>query len=282
MMSGRDSYYCDTTRPRYNRPFMPRISPFSLAGKTAFVAGASRGIGLAIAKEMAAAGAHTILAARSLDKLKQEADALRADGFSAEPFQLDVASSESIQSCVDQAPAIDILVNVSGTNVRKHLKDYTQEEYERIMQTNLHGIVQLTRGLGQKMVDRGQGGKIVNIGSLMSLLGLPYLTVYAMTKSALWGLTRVLAAEWGRHNIQVNCIAPGFIITDLNRKMWEEKVMLDWLRGAQANPNAGTPEDCAPLAVFLASQGSNYITGQCIAVDGGYSTTRIWPFEPAA
>jgi len=261
---------------------MSKISPFSLAGKTALVAGASRGIGLAIAKEIAAAGAHTILASRNVAALEREAAALNAAGHSAEAFSLDVASDASIQTCADRFPAVDILVNVAGTNVRKRLKDFTQEEYDRIMQTNLHGIVRLTRGVGQKMIERGQGGKIVNIGSLMSILGLPYLAVYAMTKSALWGLTRVLAAEWGRHNIQVNCIAPGFIITDLNRAMWQAKEMTDWLQGAQANPQPGTPEDCAPLAVFLASPGSRYITGQCIAVDGGFSTTRIWPFEPPA
>jgi NAD(P)-dependent dehydrogenase (short-subunit alcohol dehydrogenase family) len=101
-----------------------------------------------------------------------------------------------------------------------------------------------------------------------------------MTKSALWGLTRVLAAEWAKHDIQVNCIAPGFIITDLNRKMWEPDYMREWLKGAQADPRAGSPEDVAPLAVFLSSPGSRYINGQCIAVDGGYSTTRVWPFEP--
>lgn len=259
---------------------MPKTSPFSLAGKTALIAGASRGIGLAIAKEVAAAGAHTILAARSVDALEREAAALKADGLSASTMALDVASEASIQNCIDTAPPVDILINVSGTNVRKRLYDFTQEEYDRIMQTNLHGIVRLTRGIGQKMIERGQGGKVVNIGSLMSILGLPYLAVYAMTKSALWGLTRVLAAEWGRHNIQVNCIAPGFIITDLNRQMWQAKEMTDWLRGAQADPNPGTPEDCAATAVFLASPGSKYITGQCIAVDGGYSTTRIWPYEP--
>lgn len=260
---------------------MAKTSPFSLAGKTALIAGASRGIGLAIAKEVAAAGAHTILASRNMEALEKEAAALVAEGYSAKALPLDVADDASIDRCVETVGAVDILINVSGTNVRKRLQDFTQEEYDRIMQTNLHGIVRLTRGIGQKMIERGQGGKVVNIGSLMSILGLPYLAVYAMTKSALWGLTRVLAAEWGRHNIQVNCIAPGFIITDLNRKMWQAKEMTDWLVGAQANSTPGTPEDCAATAVFLSSPGSNYITGQCIAVDGGFSTTRIWPFEPA-
>jgi NAD(P)-dependent dehydrogenase (short-subunit alcohol dehydrogenase family) len=262
---------------------MSQNSIFSLAGKTALIAGASRGIGLAIAKETAAAGAHTILAARSGDKLKAEVSALEQAGYSASAYELDVANEESIAACVAElGPKVDILVNVSGTNVRKRVEDFTKEEYERIMQTNLHGIVTLTKGIGVHMKQRGQGGKVVMIGSLMSILGLPYLAVYAMTKSALYGLTRVLAAEWGRDNIQVNLIAPGFIITDLNRKMWEPKIMTDWLEGAQANPRPGTPEDCAGLSVFLSSQASNYITGQCIAVDGGYSTTRIWPFAPVS
>ena len=138
----------------------------------------------------------------------------------------------------------------------------------------------LTQNAGRRMVERGRGGKVLFIGSLMSVLGLPYLTVYAMTKSALAGLTRSLAAEWGRHNIQVNCIAPGFILTDLNRKMWESKIMSEWLAGAQANPRMGTPEDVAPMAAFLCGPGADYITGQVIAIDGGYTTTAVWPFQP--
>ncbi|MBI3472996.1 MAG: SDR family oxidoreductase [Candidatus Solibacter usitatus] len=252
---------------------------FSLSGRTALVAGASRGIGLAIAKGLYEAGARTILAARSLDKLEQEARAL---GERASAVRLDVKDSASIEACVEAAGEIDILVNVSGVNLRKPFERYSREEYEHILQTNLHGIVELTQRAGAGMIARGKGGKVINIGSLMSLLGLPYLSVYAITKGALGQLTKVLAAEWGRHNIQVNCIAPGFILTDLNREMWGEGKMREWLRGAQANPRMGTPEDIAPLAVFLSGRGSDYITGQIIPVDGGYTTTAVWPFEPAS
>lgn len=254
-------------------------TPFSLAGKTALINGASRGIGLAIAKLTAESGARTILAARSVPQLEAEAEALRKAGYHAEALKLDMSSDAGIEAVAKTLPDVDILVNVAGTNIRKKFTDYTPEEYQHILQTNLHGIVRLTQLVGGKMVERGKGGKIVHIGSLMSLLGLPYLTVYAITKSALAGLTRTLAAEWGRHNIQVNCIAPGFIITDLNRKMWESQVLRDWLTGAQASPRTGTPEDIAPLAVFLSSPGSDYITGQVIPVDGGYTTTARWPFE---
>jgi gluconate 5-dehydrogenase len=249
---------------------------FSLSGKTAFVAGASRGIGLAIAQALSASGAHTILAARSLDKLETHAAALP----NARALALDVTSSASIRKAVDAAGDIDILVNVSGTNVRKRFVDFTQEEYERILQTNLHGIVELTKLFGEKMIRRGQGGKIINIGSMMSLLGLPYIAIYAISKGGLGQLTRALAAEWGQYNIQVNCIAPGFILTDLNRAMWQPPEMEQWLKHAQANPRMGRPEDVAPLAAFLAGRGADYITGQIIPVDGGYSTTAVWPYVP--
>ncbi len=253
---------------------------FSLENRRALIAGASRGIGLAIAKQMAAAGADTILAARSIATLETEAAALRDLGYRAQALALDMTDQDSIESAAHQAGDIDILVNVAGTNIRKHFADYSAEEYARLMQTNLHSIFRLTQLVGSGMVARGQGGKIINIASLASAFGLPYLTVYAMTKSGLAGMTRALAAEWGRHRVQVNAICPGFIITDLNRQMWQPDQMRQWLAGAEANPEPGTPDDIAPLAVFLAGSGSNYITGQLIFVDGGYSTTAVWPFEP--
>ncbi len=129
------------------------------------------------------------------------------------------------------------------------------------------------------MIERGRGGKIVLIGSLTSLLGIPYVSIYAMTKSALAGLTRTLAVEWAPHDIQINCIAPGFILTDLNRKMWEAPEMHQWLAGVQANPRLGTPEDIAGLSVFLSSPAADYMTGQVIASDGGYTASARWPLE---
>ena len=261
---------------------MDYASMYSLRGRKALVAGASRGIGLAIARALAAQGAHTALASRSTEVLRSEAQRLRESGHAAEHLSLDVTDFDSIDSVQSRCPGIDILVNVAGTNIRRRFQDYTPAEHERIMQTNLHGIVRLTRLVGAAMVEAGGGGKIVNIGSLMSLVGLPYLSVYAMTKSALAGLTRVLAAEWAHAEIQVNCIAPGFILTDLNRDMWEPDYMKQWLGTVQANPRLGTPDDIAGLAAFLCSPAADYITGQVIAADGGYTTTAQWPFQPPA
>lgn len=252
---------------------------FRLDGKRALVAGASRGIGLAIAEALARAGAETVLASRNLAALEEAAAQLRAEGRRAEALPLDIASRESRARAAEAAGAVDILLNVAGMNIRKPMTDYTPEEYARILETNLTGLFELTQSIGRGMIARG-GGKVVFIGSLTSVLGLPYASVYGTTKAALAGLTRMLAAEWGRHNIQVNCIAPGFILTDLNRAMWQAPEMREWLKGTQPIARLGSPEDIAPLAVFLASGGSDYITGQVIAVDGGFSTTSVWPFEP--
>jgi gluconate 5-dehydrogenase len=247
-----------------------------LKNETALIVGASRGIGLAIAREIARAGANTILASRNVEALTREAEALQKEGCRASVLHLDVTDTEN----TSQLPDASVLVNVTGTNIRKAFEQYTSEEIDYMLKINPTGLTKLTQRIGSRMIERGTGGKILFIGSLMSLLGLPYLSVYAMTKSALAGLTRCLAAEWGRHNIQVNCIAPGFILTDLNREMWQQAEMQNWLSRSQGNPRTGTPEDIAPLAAFLCGRGADYITGQVIAVDGGYTTTAVWPFKP--
>ncbi len=253
---------------------------FSLEGRRALIAGASRGIGLAMAQAVARSGADTILAARNLEALERAAAGLRAEGCQARALRLDIADVQSIEQAVAEAGDVDILHNVAGINIRKPFLQFTREEYDRVLNTNLHGVMELTQRVGRRMVERGKGGKIVMIGSLQSVVSLPFLAPYAISKSGLWGLTRVLAAEWGKYNIQVNCIAPGFIVTDLNRAMWQDPALNEWLKGVQAIPRTGTPEDVAALAVFLSSPGSDYITGQCIAVDGGYTTTAVWPFNP--
>lgn len=239
------------------------------------IAGASRGIGLAIACGMKDAGADVILAARSKAKLEEHARQL-----GGRAVELDVKSTASIRAAAEAAGDVDILVNVAGTNVRKRFEKYQPEDYEHVMQTNLHGLVQLTQLVGGRMVERGKGGKVISIGSLLTVVGFPYMSVYAITKGALGQLTKALAAEWAEFGIQVNCIAPGFILTDLNRDMWAQPGMMEWMKGGQAIDHLGKPEDVAPLAVFLASPGSDYITGQVIAVDGGFTTTARWPFQP--
>lgn len=249
------------------------MKTFSLEGKTALVTGASRGIGLAIARAMREAGAEMVLAARSKDTL---------DGLAREmggrAIELDLESSDSIRRAAEEAGPVDILANVAGMNIRGRFENYTRAQYDKIMQTNVHGLIELTQEVGKRMIARGAGGRIINIGSLTNVLGMPWISIYATSKGAVGQFTKALAAEWARHGINVNCIAPGFILTDLNRVMWQSQEMEDWRKSIQAIDRMGKPEDISPLAVFLAGPGADYITGQVISVDGGASTTAKWPF----
>ena len=254
---------------------------FSLEGRTVLVAGASRGIGLAIAQEAAAAGARTVMGARSIGPLRAEADRLIAQGLAAEAVELDVTDAANVDDVVASLPDLDGLVVVAGTNIRKAFETYTDEEYAHILDTNLHAATRLARLVGAAMLTRGRGGKIVFIGSSNQLTSLPYLALYSMTKSALGGLTRALAAEWGRHGIQVNCVAPGLIWTDLTAAVWSDPDIAAWREGVQPIRRWGTPEDIAPLVVYLLGPASDFVTGQTLAVDGGYTTTKVWPFRPA-
>ena len=256
---------------------------FSLAHQVALVVGASRGIGQAIAEALAGAGAHVVLSSRQVDPLEAVAAGIRKHGGSASTLAMDVTDRASIDAGVAQARAsqgrIDILVNVAGVNIRKRMEDYSSAEYDHIMNTNLKGIFEVTQRIGAAMKAQKKG-KIINIASLTTAIGFPYLSVYAATKGAIGQLSKVLAVEWAPFNIQVNAIAPGFIVTDLNRAMWERRDMLDWLAARQPNPRAGTPEDVAGAAVFLAGRAADYITGQVLYVDGGHTAGSRWPYEP--
>jgi gluconate 5-dehydrogenase len=204
---------------------------------------------------------------------------LRAAGLSADWLQLDTTDAVAVERVSGHLPPIDILANIVGTNVRKPFIDYSRAEYDALMETNLSGLVDLTQRVGRRMIDRGVGGKVLFIGSVVVHIGVPQVSVYALTKGALAALTKALAAEWAAYDIQVNGIIPGMILTELNARMWETPGMCEWLETAQANPRLGRPEDLAPLAILLAGPASDYITGQFIAVDGGYTTTKMWPFR---
>jgi NAD(P)-dependent dehydrogenase (short-subunit alcohol dehydrogenase family) len=253
---------------------------FDLSGKRALVSGASRGMGRAIALGLAQAGADVAVAARNPETLESVAAAIRALGREAVVQPLDLSQPDQIPGAVQRVEAnfgpLDILFNVAGTNVRRPITEIAEAEYDQIMDVNIKGAYFLSREVGKGMVARRQG-KVVNIASVTSAIGLAKVTAYACSKGALAQLTRGLAVEWGPHNVQVNAIAPGFILTDFNRKLWENQAMLDWAVGGTPAGRLGQPEDVVGAAVFLSSPASDFISGQVLFVDGGYMAGRPWP-----
>jgi NAD(P)-dependent dehydrogenase (short-subunit alcohol dehydrogenase family) len=256
------------------------VDMFRLDGRVAIVTGGSRGIGLGIAKAFAQAGAHVVLTARTENTLRDAAADIQAAGGSAEYFAFDAADLDAGQQVVEQVATahgrLDILVNNAGLNFREPAAEITVENFDRVHAVNLRGPLFLARAAGNVMLAQGTG-KIINIASLSSFLGLAKLASYATSKAAILQMTKVMATEWAERNVQVNAIAPGFIVTDLNRKLWDRDDVRNWVLGNTPARRLGTVEDCVGAAVFLASAASDYITGQVITVDGGLMTGGAWP-----
>jgi len=254
--------------------------PFDLSGKRAVVSGASRGMGRAIALGLARAGAEVAVAARNPETLEPVAEEIRALGREALVQSLDVSRPEEIPAAVKRVEEhlgpLDILFNVAGTNPRRPIAEIAEAEYDQIMDVNIKGAYFFSREVGKGLITR-QRGKVINIASVTSAIGLAKVTAYACSKGALAQLTRSLAVEWGPHNVQVNAIAPGFILTDFNRKLWENPAMLDWAVDGTPAGRLGQPEDVVGAAIFLASPASDLISGQVLFVDGGYMAGRPWP-----
>ncbi|MDP7634120.1 MAG: SDR family oxidoreductase [Candidatus Latescibacteria bacterium] len=164
----------------------------------------------------------------------------------------------------------------AGTTIRKPIEEFTTEEYDRIMDVNFKGTYFMCQEVGKQMMARKEG-KIINVASLATAIGLPKITVYSGSKGAVGQFTRSLAVEWAPYNIQVNALAPGFVATDINAKSWENVEFKDWVENRTPAGRVGKSEDMTGTAVFLASSGSNFVTGQVIYVDGGVMAGSYWP-----
>ncbi|MDA7680186.1 glucose 1-dehydrogenase [bacterium] len=255
---------------------------FSVKDQVVLVSGGSRGIGEAIAGGFAERGATVIITGRDQKTLEETAKKLRGNKSRVEAITCDVSDSESIARTVDETlnkvGRIDTLINVAGVNRRKPTVEVTEEDYDFILDINLKGAFLLSQRVGTAMIERGQGCQI-NIASLNTDRPLNNVLPYAMSKSAMGQMTRGLATEWGPKGIRVNALAPGFILTDLTKKLWSDPKMQDWGHLNTPLGRLGTPSDMVGTALFLASPAASFMTGQILYVDGGFSSGWAWPIS---
>ena len=248
---------------------------FNLSGKTAVVTGGNGGIGLGMAEGIASLGANIVISGRNAEKAGPALDALRGLGVKAEFIAADVTKKAECVALIAAAEKtfgkVDILVNNAGTSIRKMPEEFTEEEWHMVIDTNLTSAFLCSQAAFPAM-KRAGGGKIINIGSMMSLFGAPYATPYASSKGGIVQMTRALATAWAKDNIQVNAVLPGWIDTDLTKRARSQ------VNGLQESVEKRTPEgrwgvprDMSGVAAFLASAASDFVTGTAIPVDGGFS-----------
>ena len=252
---------------------------FSLEGKIALVTGASGGIGSALAAGLAAAGARVALSGRDAARLEACAQSIAASGAEAGVYAGDLSAQSGIADLMQRLErdlgGVDILVNCVGVNQREPMRGVSVETFRRIVQTNLESVYFLSQAAMRSMEARG-GGKIVHIGSLSAAVGLSEVSVYGMTKAALAQLTKTMAIECAPLGIQVNCLCPGFIATELTISLWENAKRRQWILERLPAGRAGTPQDLVGMCVLMASRASDYMTGQSVYIDGGFLAGSAW------
>jgi len=245
---------------------------FSIAGKTALVTGATGALGKAFASGLAQHGAKVILSGRNKEKLEAKVQELKNDGFDAYAYVFDVTSSEQVNVAVQEIEQkigpIDILVNAAGIQVRAPLDKFKDEDWNKIIGVNLTGTYIVAKAVVQSMIKR-KSGKIINIGSVQNELGRPTIAPYAASKGGLKMLTKGMAVDWAKYNIQVNGIGPGYFKTEMTRELYENPEFDAWLRSRTPSNRWGNPNELIGALLFLASDASSYINGQMIYVDGG-------------
>ncbi len=248
---------------------------FDLTGKVALVTGGNGGIGLGMAQGLAKAGARVIVAARNAQKSAAAVESLKALGSDSFALALDVTDEASVQQAFDEVVArcgrLDILVNNAGTTVRKPVDQLALAEWHQVMDTNLTSAFLCSRAAHPHLKAAG-GGKIINIGSMMSIFGAPYAPAYAASKAGIVQLTKSTALSWAADQIQVNAILPGWFETELTDGARNQiPGLYERVKTRAAAGRWGQPSDIAGTAVFLASAASDYVTGTAIPVDGGFS-----------
>jgi NAD(P)-dependent dehydrogenase (short-subunit alcohol dehydrogenase family) len=254
---------------------------FDLDGRTALVTGASSGLGARFARVLASNGATVVLAARRIERLRELREEIASRGGKAHVVQLDVTDVPGIGAAIEQAEfdagPIDILVNNSGIGPTQRLIDVTPEDFDHVFDTNTRGAFFVAQAVAARMIDRAKAepkrpARIINIASLAGLKVLAQIGVYCMSKAAVIHMTKAMALEWGRYNINVNAICPGYIVTEINEAHWESEAGRKLIQ-MMPRRRIGQPEDLDGLLLLLAAEQSRFINGAVISADDGFGVT---------
>ncbi|WP_377840466.1 SDR family oxidoreductase [Bosea sp. UC22_33] len=251
------------------------LSLFSLTGKIALVTGSGQGIGLALAEGLSDAGAHVVLNGRDKAKLERAQQALAAAGRKASIAPFDVTDHAAVEAGIAMIEAeigpIDILINNAGMQKRAPITEFPVEGWHEVINTNLHSVFYVTQAVTKRMVPRKRG-KIISIGSVMSELGRATIIPYTASKGAVKMMTRGLAAELGKHNIQANAIGPGYFATEINAALIADEAFSSWVCSRTPAGRWGETKELAGAAIFLSSAASDYVNGHLLMVDGGLTS----------
>jgi len=247
---------------------------FDLGGRTALITGSARGIGLAMATGLGAAGAAVIVNGRQEAAVAAAVAQLKDQGIQAHGAVFDVANEQAVvaafQRFDDEGLEIEILVNNAGIQHRQPMLELALQDWQRVIDTNLTAAFLVGKEAARRMVQRGRGGKIINIGSLTSEAARATVAPYTVAKGGIKMLSRAMAAEWAKFNIQANSIGPGYILTDMNEALVNDPKFDAWVKSSNPAQRWGRPQELVGTAIFLASGASDYVNGQIIYVDGGW------------
>jgi gluconate 5-dehydrogenase len=245
---------------------------FDLTGKVALITGATQGIGLAIARGLAQAGARVVVNARNAEKLERAVATLAQEGLTVSGCRFDLLDGSEVRERVaaleQEVGGIDILVNNAGIQRRSPLEQFDEKEWREVLNINLTGLFLVTQQVVRGMIAR-KSGKIINICSIMSEVSRPTIGAYTAAKGGVKQLTKSMAVEWAKHNIQSNGIGPGYILTEMNRSLIEDPKFDAWVCARTPAGRWADPSELVGAAVFLASRASDFVNGQIIYVDGG-------------
>ncbi len=250
---------------------IPQTPSFSLENRKALVTGGSSGIGLACAAALAQAGASVVVAARSIDKVTEAVDAIRAEGGLAEAAALDVADVEATEAFVNESGPFDVLINSAGMARHGPALETTHDDFDAVVNVNLKGAYFLSRAVAKGLIEAGRPGSLINISSQMAVVGGIDRAVYCATKHAVEGFTKAMAIEWGSHGIRINTICPTFIRTPLTESTFANPERVKWIEEKIKPGRVGEMHDIMGAALYLASDASAMVTGTALMVDGGWT-----------